>query len=219
MSYVQQVLNLLHKPNYEVADFFVSPTNQMAYRWIQCWPEWPNHCLILHGPKGCGKTHLAEVWKSRAGAESLGFETLGAQNLDDLCQRYRALVVEDVPENFDEELLFHLYNSVQQAAGHLLLTTEVGPSAWNIHLPDLKSRIGAAMWAEIEPADDELLRAMMRKVFSDEQVLVPDQVVEYLLNHNERSFAALLKAVQRINTYAMATKRRITLPLVKEALA
>jgi chromosomal replication initiation ATPase DnaA len=74
------------------------------------------------------------------------------------------------------------------------------------------------MWAEIEPADDGLLSAMMRKVFSDEQVRVPYQVVEQLLNHNERSFETLLRAAQRINTYALATKRKITLPLVKEAL-
>jgi chromosomal replication initiation ATPase DnaA len=214
----QQVLNLPHKPTYEAADFFMSPTNQMAYRWIESWPAWPNHCLILHGPRGCGKTHLAEIWKTLSGATAVPFEELDTRNLDDVCQAHKALVIEDVPAQFNEEILFHLYNSVQQAQGYILLTCDVSPQNWELTLPDLRSRIHGAMWAQIEPADDELLRAMMHKVFSDEQVRVPDQVVDYLLNHHDRSFVALLEAVKRINTHALALKRRITLPLVKEVL-
>ncbi len=216
--HLQQVLNLQTKPTYEAADFFVSTTNSIAFRWIDSWPDWPNHCLILHGPKGCGKTHLAQIWKQRAGGKSVSYEVLKTSNLDDLCQTHEALVIEDIPSDFDDELLFHLYNSVQQAQGTVLLTCETSPNNWNIELPDLRSRIKAAMWAEIEPADDELLRAMMHKVFADEQVIVSEQVIDYLLNHHERSFVHLFAAVQKINTYALASKRKITLPLVKKAL-
>jgi chromosomal replication initiation ATPase DnaA len=153
MHHPQQVLNLTNKPTYEVADFFVSATNSIAFRWVESWPSWPNHCLILHGPKGCGKTHLAHIWKARAGAISIHYSDLQAQNLDDLCQTHKALLIEDVPETFDDELLFHLYNSIQQAQGHLLLTSDVSPQSWQILLPDLRSRIHAAMWAEIQSAD------------------------------------------------------------------
>ena len=218
MIAAQQVLNLPHKPTYGAGDFVVSATNMVAYRWIQSWPEWSNHCLILYGPKGCGKTHLAEIWKSRAGGLSVTFEQLQTENIDELCQQHKALLVEDIPAHFDETLLFHLYNAVKQADGYLLITSETPPSHWSLTLPDLRSRMQGALWAEIEPADDYLLRAMMRKVFSDEQVMVPDAVLEYLLNHHERSFAQLMKAVREINTYAMATKRRITLPLVRQVL-
>jgi chromosomal replication initiation ATPase DnaA len=173
---------------------------------------------VLYGPKGCGKTHLAQIWKQRAGGKSVSYADLKTSNLDDLCQSHKALIIEDIPGDFDDELLFHLYNSVQQAQGAVLLTCDTSPSHWKIDLPDLCSRMKAAMWAEIQPADDELLRAMMHKVFADEQVIVSEQVIDYLLNHHERSFAQLFSAVQKINTYALATKRKITLPLVKEAL-
>lgn len=215
---MQQVLNLSSKPTYEAGDFFVSATNNIAYRWIESWPNWPGHCLILHGPKGCGKTHLAHIWKARAGAEIVLFEDLKNHNLDDLCQSHKTLIIENVPEAFDEQILFHLYNSVQQAGGYVLLTSAIPPLNWKMLLPDLRSRIHGALHAEIMPADDDLLRAMMRKVFSDEQVIVSDQILDYLLNHHDRSFVELFKTVQKINTFAYATKRKITLPLVKDVL-
>lgn len=214
----QQVLNLPSKTTYDHADFYVSSSNVLAYRWIESWPTWPNHCLILFGPLGCGKTHLAHIWKQKTGALIIPFQDLAFKNLDDLCQKHKNIIVEDIPEIFDENILFHLYNSAQQAAGTLLLTANASPSNWNISLPDLKSRLKAAMCAEIKPADDELLKAMMRKIFSDEQIKVQDQIINYLLNHQERSFNALFNTIKTLNTHALATKRKITLPLVKEVL-
>lgn len=214
----QAVLNLSHKPTYQVEDYVVSSHNRHAYGWIDSWPKWSSHCLILYGPKGCGKTHLAHIWAGKSHGQVMGYDDLKGTNLDDLCQKHRAIVIEDLPESFDETLLFHLYNAVKQADGYILMTTETPPQNWSIQLPDLQSRIKSALWSEILPADDDMLLALMRKVFSDEQVLVSEQVLTYILNHQERSFENVLTSVRQINTFALATKRPITLPLVKQVL-
>ncbi|MBP6985778.1 MAG: DNA replication protein [Alphaproteobacteria bacterium] len=219
MAVLQQVLRLPTQVTYEIDDFFISQTNQLAFQWVDSWPNWPHHCLILYGPKGCGKTHLAHLWRQKTDAFVLNYDKLSAQNLDDICQQYKYLVVEDVPVFFDETLLFHLYNAVQQAGGALLLTTQNPPQSWTIRLPDLKSRVQSCLWAEIKSADDDLLKAMIHKIFADEQLLVPEQVIDYLLAHLDRSFPILSQAIHKINHYAFATKKRINLTLVKEALA
>lgn len=214
----QQVLNISHKPTYQEADFVVTPHNRRAFTWVETWPQWSSHCLILFGPKGCGKTHLAHIWRSKTDGHILPYEDIIEQNLDDLCGRHKALVIEDLPEDFDEELIFHLYNAAHQAHGYILMTTEIPPWSLKLKLPDLRTRMNASMWGEILPADDDVLLAMMRKVFSDEQVLVSEPVLSYILNHQERSFENILSSVRRINTFALAAKRPITLPLVKQVL-
>lgn len=214
----QRILNLARKPTYEVADFFVSACNKIAFEWVRSWPKWPFHCLILSGPKGCGKTHLSKIWAEQSQAKALDFDSLKDLNLDEFCANATAIIIEDLPLNFNEELLFHLYNVIRQAEKYLMITSEVSPNEWNLELPDLQSRLRASIWVGIEPADNDLLRAMLHKIFADAQVRVEDTIIEYLLNHYERSFEAIQEAAEHINTFAFATKRKITLPLVKEVL-
>lgn len=219
MTSLQQVLNLPTKTTYEAADFFVSASNQLAFQWVQSWPEWPHHCLILYGPKGCGKTHLAYLWMQRSGATIIPYDKLKSKNLDELCQSHKTLVIEDIPQDFEDTLLFHLYNAVQQANGSLLITTDIPPQSWSIELPDLRSRIKACMWSEIHPADDVLLNAVIHKILADEQITVPEQVISYMLSHLDRSFEAISEAVRKVNRYAFSKRRKITLSLVREALS
>jgi chromosomal replication initiation ATPase DnaA len=61
-------LDLPYRPALGRADFLVSDCNAAALGWIERWPDWPSHALVLHGPEGCGKSHLAHLWCERAGA-------------------------------------------------------------------------------------------------------------------------------------------------------
>ena len=49
-------------------DFFISPSNHIAVSMIDNWPKWSNKKLLLTGPEGSGKTHLAHVWAAQSGA-------------------------------------------------------------------------------------------------------------------------------------------------------
>ena len=214
----QQLLNLAHSPTYDEKDFYVTACNQVAYEWVQAWPKWPTHCLILHGEKGSGKTHLARIWGQHAQAQSISLADLRDANIDQICREFGNIILEDLPVEFDQHSLFHLYNAIKQASGYLLITSVHAPQTWKVTLPDLSSRLRSALSAKIQIADEDLLRAIIHKLVADEQVIVPTQVIDYLLHHQDRSLSQLQTMIKKINTYAFATKRKITLPLVKEAL-
>lgn len=197
------------------ADFVVSDNNREAFAWVaEQWPNWPAHGLVLRGPRGSGKSHLAKIWAHRANAEFLEVPALsgGAR-----------LVLENVERFFGdaeaEEMLFHLLNQLAAHKGHILLTAEAAPVLWPVKLPDLRSRLLALPVASIEAPDDEALTAVISKLFSDRQLRVPAEVIDYLVRRIERSYASAHAAVVACDAAALATGRPITLPLVREVLA
>lgn len=67
----QLTFDLGHRPALGREDFMVGPGNRDAVAWVDCWPDWPGPAVVIHGPPGCGKTHLASVWRARTDARVL----------------------------------------------------------------------------------------------------------------------------------------------------
>lgn len=118
----------------------------------------------------------------------------------------------------DEHILFHLYNLAKERQGFLLFLSRKAPSRWKLQLADLKSRMNAIPAVKIESPDDRFLNALAFKLFSDQQLRVSEPVIHYILAHGDRSFKGLQGCIAKINAYALATRRNITLPLVREVL-
>ncbi|BDW89578.1 MULTISPECIES: DnaA/Hda family protein [Thalassospira] len=203
-------------------DFMVADCNSEAVAWIDQWPKWPAPALCLYGPKGCGKSHLAEVWRARSGALQVAASDLNGINPDELLGDATGLVIEDADlvagAGLDETVCFHIYNMLKERGGHLLLTASQPPSRWQIDLPDLKSRLGAALVCEISPPDDDLIVGLLIKLFADRQIPASPQIISYVLPRIERSFAALSQLVAAIDRRALAEKRAVTLPLVRSVM-
>lgn len=207
-----------HRPAFGADDFLVAPSNSEAIAWLDRWPSWPGPALILHGPPGCGKTHLAHVWRARSGAPMLPPEGLTVEHLPDLLGTGAAVVV-DSAEIAAERPLLHLINLVSERRGHLLLTSPTPPSSWAVKLPDLRSRLLAMLVVAVQQPDDELISAVLLKLFADRQLAVGEEVVVFLIRHMERSFAAARRLVAALDQAALAAQRRITVPLVRDVLA
>ncbi len=212
----QLPLALGHRTARGREDFLVAPSNQEAVHWIDRWPAWPRGVLAVHGPAGCGKTHLAEVWRAASGALHIAAEAIGAAlQGGELPGR---VVVEDGDRGVDEEALLHLHNSIVERRGFLLLTGRAPPARWSVALPDLRSRLRAVQSVGIGPPDDDLFGAVLIKLFGERQLRVGQEVVLYLLARLERSFAAARGCVAVLDDYSLAAGRNITVPLVREAL-
>jgi len=214
----QLALDLGHRAALGYEDFLVAPSNADAVAWLDRWPDWPAPALALHGPVGCGKSHLAHVWRALSGALLVAAGALSRESVPDLAGGRGAVVVEDVDGGVDEEALLHLYNSLVEIRGFLLLTGRTPPARWSIALPDLRSRLRAVQSVEIGPPDDDLFGAVLVKLFDERQLRVGQEVVLYLLARLERSFAAARGCVAALDDYSLAAGRNITVPLVREAL-
>jgi chromosomal replication initiation ATPase DnaA len=201
-------------------DIFVSEANREAVEWIDRWPAWPTPLLVLHGPAGCGKSHLLQVWRDKAGALSLDASDLGEalERSHDIIADGRPIVLDDAEQVVDEAAFFHLINSVREAHSSLLLAAGKPPARWPFDLPDLRSRLNAAQIVAIDEPDDVLLLAVLRKLFRDRQVRVAENVYSYLSARMDRSFEAAVKIVARLDEFALAKGRPVSRELARQCL-
>ena len=202
------------------ADFLVAPSNAMAAALIDDWRNWPGRKLVLSGPEGSGKTHLAHVWADAAGAEIVQAAGLTAATVPDLARG--PVAVEDVPalaaNPAAQDALFHLHNLVL-AEGHALLLTGTGPvAAWGLTLPDLASRLQGATEAMLEPPDDALLSAVLAKLLADRQLTPRPELIPYLVTRMERSFAAAGRVVAALDAASLAERRPLSRVLAADVL-
>jgi chromosomal replication initiation ATPase DnaA len=196
--------------------FFVAPSNALALQTVERWQDWPGRKLLLVGPEGAGKTHLAHIWAALAEAVILPGATLAEANIADLAGRNVA--VEDADRIGPAEAqLFHLHNLVT-ASGALLLTARTPPRDWGLALPDLKSRMQATPIAQLDGPDDALLSAVLVKLFADRQVAVPANLIPYLVSRMPRSIGAARALVAALDARALAEARPITRALAGEVL-
>ncbi len=206
-----------HFPAFSEADFLAAESNADALAWIRRWPEWPGFALALAGPPGCGKTHLAHMFRERSGGVLLAAEALGGDDVPVVAE-HRTVVVEDADRGVDEVALFHLHNILRETGRFLLLTGREAPARWSLALPDLRSRLAAAPVAAIHAPDDGLLEALLLKLFVDRQLRVGPDVLSFILPRMERSFAGARALVEAIDVAALARQRPVTVPLVRAVL-
>ncbi|MEM9968975.1 MAG: DnaA/Hda family protein [Pseudomonadota bacterium] len=213
-------LDLPQRTALDRAAFFVAPCNAVALGMIENWQSWTQRKLLLNGPEGAGKTHLAHVWAHMAGARVLNARDLHQEKVPALAQT--PLAVEDIPQIAGdletEEALFHLHN-LMLAEGQSLLLTGTGPvSAWGLSLADLVSRIEGTMNVAVQAPDDQLLAALLVKLFADRQMIPKPTLIPYLIKRMDRSFAAAINTVERLDAGSLAQKRPITRALAAEIL-
>lgn len=208
----QLILDLGHRPALGREDFLVGSANAEAVGWIDRYPEWPSYGLAIVGPAGCGKSHLAHVFASRAAATFLGASEFAAENV----AAGAAYVIEDA--GTDERRMFHFLNAVREHGAHVLLTAREAPARWTVALPDLKSRLAALPVVRISEPDDAMREAVLVKLFADRQLDVAPDVIAYLLSRMDRSFEAMRRLVAQADAESLAHARAVTVPLVKDLL-
>jgi chromosomal replication initiation ATPase DnaA len=214
----QLTLDLPYRAALGRDDFLVTSVNLQAVAMIDRWPDWLNPGLILIGPPGSGKTHLAEVWRSRSGARMCSAAELAVGEVPALLAQ-GAVVVENLPgAALDQAALFHLINLARETGGYLLLTSEAHPPSWNLSLSDLSSRLRAMPIASLGEPDDELLRGLLVKLFADRQIAVDEPIIAYMLTHMERSAAFARRIVETIDRTALAERAEVTRSFVARLL-
>lgn len=216
----QLSLSLPVRPALGRGDFFVSEANATALAAIEGWQGWPGRKMVLTGPEGAGKTHLAHVWAALAAATIVQATALAEAEIPALARA--PVAVEDADriagDPAAEAALFHLHNLVLAEGKALLVTARDAPGRWGLALPDLESRLQAATLARVQPPDDRLLFALLAKLFADRQLTPGPATLTYVMRRIDRSFAAAAEAVERLDRAALEAKRPLTRSLAAQVL-
>ena len=206
----QMALPLSYPAPYYKEDFLMAECYEDVFRWLNLYPNWYHPIFLILGPAGSGKTHIAKMFTQHIyRAKDLSFDDI--IYMPDLC------AVEDIDEvGVNETLLFHLYNYTAQKDRKVLMTARAMP-LWK--LPDLKSRMNIVPNAKITVPDDKIIMMLILKELSERQLDIESEVIEYILKYIERSFPAIQSFINHICQLSLAQKRKITIPLAKEALS
>lgn len=217
----------LHLPSYMGRDdFIVSSCNEAAFKVIDCWPNWLYFATCLYGPKGCGKSHLANLFIEQVMEKSskiFAVQTIRAEYADlympeNLFEESPCLIIENMNENINNEAMFHLYNHYRDNNGYLLFLAEKAPAHMNFSLPDLASRMNAVQAIEILHPDDDMLNMLLLKLFSERQLKVSPEVLKYALLNMTRSFDFAQKLVMEADRISLIKKTHISINVIKEAI-
>ena len=169
--------------------------NRAALEALQVAPTWPFRTAVLSGPPRSGKSIIAEFFAASGAGESV-----------------------DDADRIDETELFHRWNRAQEGATPLLLIRSSDAGEWRITLPDLASRIGAALALSIGTPDDTQL-AQLIAVHAELRALAlgPD-AAEYLVPRVERTHLAVERLVETIDRLSLERKVAPTLGIWRDAL-
>jgi chromosomal replication initiation ATPase DnaA len=212
----QLTLALGHAESFAREDFLSGPSNAAALALVDSWPDWPHRAVLLTGPEGSGKSHLAAIWALRAGARRIAARALEPSAVP-ASLATGALVVEDLMAGaYDERALFHLLNLSREEEAFLLLTARTAPGSPAI--ADLGSRLKALPVVALAPPDDTLLRAVLVKLFADRQLIIDEAMIGYVAVRIERTFAAAQAVVALLDREALRRQRPLTRALAAEVL-
>ena len=216
----QLAFDLPSRPLLRRADFVVTPVNALVLAAQDEWGGWPLGKMLLVGPSGSGKSHLAQIWAANCGAQVIAEWDLARLDLGTLPEM--PICLEDAEaiggRSDAEQALFHLHNLQAERGQPLLITAASPPRDWGLRLPDLVSRMQACALTRLDPPDDALLSALLAKLFADRQIAVGPALIPYLIGRMDRSFAAAQALVADLDARALAAGRPITRALAADAL-
>lgn len=224
----QLVLDLGLAPVPTLANF-VPDGNEPAWEhlrlWLQGQPRVPLP-LYLWGPTGSGKTHLlravAQALLGRGEAVGwLGADVLHPGPFD---ERWSVVLLDDVQHYTAEQqaAAFNWFVNAQSPATgpqRAVLACGDRPPADLPLRDDLRSRLGWGHVFQLQPLDEPARRAVLRRAADARGIVLPDEVMDFMLNRFARDLSSLMALLDRLDGYALRTQRAITIPLVRAMLA
>ena len=198
-------------------DYYLSSSNQDAHNLINCWPRWIKKTINLYGEKFSGKSHLAPIFERKTTCIRVFSEKFSDKTIQNFKTK-QALIIEDLDENFTENLLYTVLNILEQENKYLLITSLEPLNKLKFKLPDLISRIRNCLTIGIKNPDDNLIYALLVKYLSDRQINIDKKLVEYIIKRVDRSYEKIFLFIHKVDELSLKKGRPVDLATIKEAL-
>jgi chromosomal replication initiation ATPase DnaA len=213
----QLILKFPEHRAYKKEDFYVSPSNQEAYDFINNWPKWIKRIVNIFGPSGSGKSHLSSILKTKTKCLEILANELN-ENIIFEFKTKEVLIIENFNEKIPEELLFSLWNIALQDNKYFLINSIKPISSYKFKLPDLTSRVKSSLNIGIKLPSDDLISAIIAKNFSDKQIMVEEKHIDYIIKRIDRSYEKISQFILTLDRYSLKKGSPFGLKLIKEVL-
>ena len=213
----QLILDFPATKNYLKEDFYVSPSNNEAFKTIESWPKWLKRAVNIYGPSGSGKSHLVSIFANKTISLTIKYSEL-SETIFERFKSKEVLIIEDFVNRDKEELLYSLYDNVEKFNKYLLFTSKNPINSMKFLLPDLQSRISSCNIVEIKLPDDNLIEAILSKNLSDRQITVDKKYMKYTIKRIDRSYENLSKFIYILDKFTLKSGKSITFKVIKEVL-
>ena len=213
----QLLLELDHKKNFNEYDYYISKSNYFAFNIIDKWPKWEKRILNITGEKFSGKTHLANIFKSKTKALIIDANDINNEIFKKI-KLFDNIIIDNFEKNYDEKLIYSIFNLIDQDNKYMLINSLVPINEIQFELPDLISRSKNCLSAKIESPDDDLIFAIILKNFSDRQIKIEKKIIEFIINRIDRSYSKIYEFIYKIDELSLKKKKPINLKTIKEIL-
>ena len=213
----QLLLDFDYKTNFNEHDFYLSKSNSNAFNLINRWPDWDKKILNISGEKFSGKSHLANIFKLKSKAFLIKGNEIDNSIFKSI-KLHESIIVDDFEECNQEEILYSIFNLIDQDSKYLLINSLKPINEIKYRLPDLTSRSKNCIYAVIENPDDELLFAIILKNFSDRQIKIEKKIINFIISRIDRSYRKIDEFIYKIDDLSLKKKKPINLKTIKEIL-
>ena len=166
-------------------EFLVSDINAHAVQHLEHWGTWPVMAALLVGPRKSGRSLLSRLFALRTGGT----------------------VIDDA-ERQSEVDIFHAWNRAQAERRPLLVVADAPPPAWDLRLPDLRSRIGATPVLTLGLPDARLVASLLDYLFERRELVAGPGLIDWITRRVERSYISILGVVEALEEDAMVRQNR-----------
>ena len=213
----QLLLDFDIKRTFNDHDFYVSDSNYFAFNLIDKWPKWEKKILNISGEKFSGKTHLANIFKLKSSALFLNEKEINNDVFKKI-KLYECIIIDEFSNRIDENLIYSIFNLVDQDSKYLLINSETPLGEIKFKLPDLVSRSKNLLYSKINPPNDELIYAIILKNFSDRQIKLEKKIIEFIINRIDRSYSKISEFIYKIDEISLKKKKPVNFKTIKEIL-
>ena len=213
----QLIFKFPFKTNYFEEDFYVSENNFEAYKLIESWPKWSSRFINIFGPSGCGKTHLTNIFNKKINSYFIKALDLN-NNILSAMKVKECLIIDEYKNNVEEKLFYSILNQSYLSNQYIIINSLEPIQSLRVELNDLKSRFNSFVNIGIDLPTDELIKVIISKNFSDKQVKIESNLLEYIIKNIDRSYEAIFDLIHKLDDFSLSAGRSININLIKKAL-
>ena len=213
----QLLLDFDYDQNFKDDDFYVGKSNYYTFELINKWPNWEKNFLNISGEKFSGKTHIVNIFLKKFNGIKIESNLLNNESLKTI-KPFQSIVLEDLTLEVDENLIYTLFNIIDQDNKFLIITSNKPIVDINFKLGDLRSRTKNCLLAKIENPDDELMFALILKNLSDRQITLDKKLINFIIKRIDRSYGKIFEFIYKIDEISLKKKKPIDFKIIKEVL-